>query len=80
MTALGPASVVPSQAAVKVDGKLLCGGTLIDAAWVVSAAHCFERIKNWKNLTVVLGRSRGPSINFHNWISSSKKRNGAAPG
>nr|XP_025864701.1 coagulation factor VII isoform X2 [Vulpes vulpes] len=50
-----PKGECPWQAAVKVDGKLLCGGTLIDTAWVVSAAHCFERIKNWKNLTVVLG-------------------------
>ncbi|XP_047576426.1 coagulation factor VII isoform X3 [Lutra lutra] len=43
------------EAILTVDGALLCGGTLLDAAWVVSAAHCFETRKNWRNLTVVLG-------------------------
>lgn len=56
-----PLPAVPGQAALKLDGALMCGGTLIDAAWVVSAAHCFDRIRNWENLTVVLGESRGSS-------------------
>lgn len=46
-----------------VDGVLLCGGTLLNAAWVVSAAHCFETRKNWRNLTVVLGRFGAPQPN-----------------
>ncbi|XP_034858818.1 coagulation factor VII isoform X2 [Mirounga leonina] len=50
-----PKGECPWQAVLKVDGALLCGGTLLDAAWVVSAAHCFETVKNWRNLTVVLG-------------------------
>nr|XP_021551679.1 coagulation factor VII [Neomonachus schauinslandi] len=50
-----PKGECPWQAVLKVDGALMCGGTLLDAAWVVSAAHCFETVKNWRNLTVVLG-------------------------
>ncbi|XP_057163092.1 coagulation factor VII isoform X2 [Ursus arctos] len=50
-----PKGECPWQAILKVNGALLCGGTLLDASWVVSAAHCFEKLSNWKNLTVVLG-------------------------
>ncbi|XP_003980582.1 coagulation factor VII [Felis catus] len=50
-----PKGECPWQAALKLDGVLVCGGALLDAAWVVSAAHCFDRIRNWENLTVVLG-------------------------
>uniref|UniRef100_A0A7N5K3B2 Coagulation factor VII n=1 Tax=Ailuropoda melanoleuca TaxID=9646 RepID=A0A7N5K3B2_AILME len=50
-----PKGECPWQAILKVKGALLCGGTLLDASWVVSAAHCFEKLSNWKNLTVVLG-------------------------
>lgn len=49
-----PKGECPWQAMLKVDGVMLCGGTLIGSTWVVSAAHCFDKIK-LKNLTVVLG-------------------------
>lgn len=51
--------MVPRQAMLKLNGALLCGGALLDVTWVVSAAHCFDRIRNWRNLTVVLGRFWG---------------------
>ncbi|XP_078508703.1 serine protease 27-like isoform X1 [Lissotriton helveticus] len=31
----------PWQASVQVDGRHICGGTLITDSWVVSAAHCY---------------------------------------
>lgn len=46
----------PCQVALKLNGVLLCGGTLINTTWVVSAAHCFDRIKSFKNLTAVVGK------------------------
>ncbi|ELK14881.1 Coagulation factor VII [Pteropus alecto] len=50
-----PKGECPWQVALKLNGVLLCGGTLIDTTWVVSAAHCFDRIKSFKNLTAVVG-------------------------
>ncbi|XP_058403696.1 coagulation factor VII isoform X1 [Diceros bicornis minor] len=50
-----PKGQCPWQALLKLNGLLLCGGTLLDTTWVVSAAHCFDRIRSWKNLTAVLG-------------------------
>uniref|UniRef100_A0A8C8ZYJ6 Coagulation factor VII n=1 Tax=Prolemur simus TaxID=1328070 RepID=A0A8C8ZYJ6_PROSS len=50
-----PKGECPWQALLTLNGALLCGGTLVDPSWVVSAAHCFDRVKSGKNLTVVLG-------------------------
>lgn len=50
-----PKGECPWQAMLKLKGALLCGGTLLNTSWVVSAAHCFDRIRSWKDLTVVLG-------------------------
>lgn len=73
----------PRQAALILNGGLLCGGTLINSTWVVSAAHCFDRIKSLENLTAVVGRfcfycedSGHPSSDFHNQMNFSKKRSG----
>ncbi|XP_059984924.1 coagulation factor VII [Lagenorhynchus albirostris] len=50
-----PKGECPWQAMLKLNGALLCGGSLLDTVWVVSAAHCFDRLRSWRNLTVVLG-------------------------
>ncbi|XP_073899059.1 coagulation factor VII isoform X1 [Castor canadensis] len=50
-----PKGECPWQAVLTVNGKLLCGGTLLDTSWVVSAAHCFDKIQDWRNVSVVLG-------------------------
>lgn len=46
----------PTQAVLKNSGSLLCGAILLDSTWIVSAAHCFDTIWSWRNITVVMGR------------------------
>ncbi|XP_006894377.1 PREDICTED: coagulation factor VII-like [Elephantulus edwardii] len=54
---LCPKGQCPWQAVLLVNEELLCGGTLIDDIWVVSAAHCFDKLnpRKLKTVTVVLG-------------------------
>lgn len=52
---------VPAQAVLKINGLLLCGAVLLDTRWIVTAAHCFDNIRSWVNITVVMGRY-GPSL------------------
>lgn len=51
-----PSSVCPAQAVLKINGLLLCGAVLVDTRWIVTAAHCFDNIRSWGNITVVMGR------------------------
>ncbi|TSK62641.1 Transmembrane protease serine 6 [Bagarius yarrelli] len=50
----------PWQASLQISGQHICGGVLISAQWVVSAAHCFndERLYSPSIWTVYLGKLR----------------------
>ena len=53
-----PKSFWPWQAAIVWDDNFLCGGTLIDATHVMTAAHCFNyRSKDvdMKSYEIILG-------------------------
>lgn len=46
---------VSTQAILMFNGAPLCGGSLLETGWVVSAAHCFDKLQSLRNLSVVLG-------------------------
>nr|XP_004663430.1 coagulation factor VII [Jaculus jaculus] len=52
-----PKGECPWQAVLLMNGALLCGAVLLNTTWVVSAAHCFDKIRfrSWRNISVVLG-------------------------
>eukprot|EP00794_Sanderia_malayensis_P015694 gene15694-17277_t len=45
----------PWQVAIYKDGTFICGGSLINAQWIVSATHCFEDDPSPSSYYVVLG-------------------------
>ncbi|XP_041092608.1 serine protease 33-like [Polyodon spathula] len=45
----------PWQVSLRLNGFHICGGSLIDQNWVLSAAHCFQGSSNVKLYTVRLG-------------------------
>ncbi|XP_078374806.1 chymotrypsinogen A-like isoform X2 [Oculina patagonica] len=48
----------PWQISLRVNGRHICGGSLIDNQWVVTAAHCVERNPRPSGYTVVVGAHR----------------------
>ncbi|XP_003354214.3 serine protease 38 [Sus scrofa] len=45
----------PWQVSVHYAGFHICGGSIIDEYWVLSAAHCFERDKNTEAFDMYVG-------------------------
>ena len=54
----------PWQVNIERDGKHICGGSLIDPSWVLTAAHCLRKSKNPASYTVDVGKK----VNNGAWL------------
>ncbi|KAL9970710.1 hypothetical protein ACROYT_G023122 [Oculina patagonica] len=45
----------PWQISLRVNGRHICGGSIIGSTWILTASHCVERNTNPRGYTVVVG-------------------------
>lgn len=47
----------PWQISLRVNGRHICGGSIIDSRWILTASHCVERNPSPRGYTVVVGKA-----------------------
>ena len=59
----------PWQISLRVNGRHICGGSIIRPRWVLTASHCVERNPYPRGYTVIVGKfaSRTPGLYCANY-------------